>query len=197
MRTHGLAEGLGVERLYPHRVRARISGLRRDLYVLDPESVYVSLDLSAMDEGVHEIVLSERSFHLPPDLAVTEVEPASVKVQVSAIAAAPHPDSKNPGGKRLTAPEAEALVRELPEVRRLTEEVKKRGFRPVLKVESGPNPLTQAGGRQVFSVFVGEDRVTNVVRLMTFEVNAASRELSVFDEEADENVPLAQWRKRP
>lgn len=197
VRFHDLPAGMTVERLYPPRVRAAVAGVRRDLYLLDPQDAYVSLDLSAMEEGIHEIVLSDRNFRLPPGVGVTEVEPASVKVQLLHGTMPALPEGKGgPGLKRLTAAEAEGLVRALPEVHKIAESVRGRGFRVVLKVESGPNPLIQSGGRQVYSVFVGEDRVTDVVRLMTFEVNAATREISVFDEDEDAVVPLASWRKK-
>src|SRR6185295_1605441 len=82
VRNHDLTEGLAVERLAPHRVRATVSGLRRDLYTMDPESAYVSLDLSQLDEGVHEVVLAERNFHLPPEVTLVEANPVSISVHI-------------------------------------------------------------------------------------------------------------------
>ena len=39
-------------------------------------------------------------------------------------------------------------------------------------------------------------RVDGARTIMTFEVNAFSKDIAVFEEDADEIVPLAQWRKQ-
>jgi len=140
-------------------------------------------------------VLSERNFRLPPGVTVTEADPSIVRLQI-----APSARPKNSGDSRqpmvTSAAHARSLVESLPEVRRLAAASWQQGFKPIVKVEASPNPLIQAGDRQVYSVLVGEDRVTRVVRLMTFEVNAMTAHISVFDEEEDAMIPLEKWRKK-
>ena len=87
-------ELVGVE---PPEVQVELSGLRRDLYLLDPASVEVRLDATLVALGRRTFRLSTDSVRRPPDLRVRTVSPDSVVLRVAPAGEGSPPQSaENP-----------------------------------------------------------------------------------------------------
>lgn len=88
-------EGFEVDAINPNEVEIELTGLRRDLYLLDPTAVQVRLDASLVALGRRTFYLSADDVQLPPNLTVRNITPNRVRVQVAVTepaAAAPPGD---------------------------------------------------------------------------------------------------------
>jgi diadenylate cyclase len=74
--------GYQVEAIEPPEVKVELSGLRRDLYLLDPAAVEVRLDASLVALGRRTFQISPYDVEHPPDLTVQKVSPDRVHVFV-------------------------------------------------------------------------------------------------------------------
>ena len=92
---------------------------------------------------------------------------------------------------------AEELIMDLPEVQSLAEEISKhKGVRPIIIVESEPDPNAKSGTEEAaFRVYFGEDHKTHSVRVLTFLIDAETRQIFVYDDALSERIPLEVWRK--
>jgi len=100
------------------------------------------------------------------------------------------------GGSEITADEAERIVLELPEVRLRADKIRKGGARPFTRIESVPEPGSKPGSTgSAYTIYFGEDGGTHTVRAMTFQVDAYTRKISVYDVVTDSVLSLEEWRK--
>ena len=87
---------------------------------------------------------------------------------------------------------------DLPEVQSLAEEISKhKGVRPIIIVESEPGPnANPAAEEAAFRVYFGEDHKTHTVRVLTFSVDAQTRQIFVYSETLSERIPYEEWPKK-
>jgi hypothetical protein len=71
-----------VEAIEPPQVEVELSGLRRDLYLLDPAAVEVRLDASLVALGRRTFEVAPYNVKHPPDLTIRTVSPDRVTVLV-------------------------------------------------------------------------------------------------------------------
>ncbi len=76
--------GYTVESVEPAKVKVELTGLRRDLYLLDPSSVEVRLDASLVALGRRTFQLSTENVRSPANLTVRAIEPSSVRLTTAA-----------------------------------------------------------------------------------------------------------------
>jgi hypothetical protein len=97
----------------------------------------------------------------------------------------------------LSPSSAEELFIDLPEAQLLAEEISKhKGVRPIIIVESEPDPNAKSGTEEAaFRVYFGEDHKTHSVRVLTFLIDAETRQIFVYDDALSERIPLEVWRK--
>jgi diadenylate cyclase len=89
--------GFEVEKVEPAEVRVHITGLRRDLYLLDPTTIEVRVDASLVSLGRRTFQLRADDVQHPPNLTIQGVEPGKIRVEVrSEPPPAPPADSAPP-----------------------------------------------------------------------------------------------------
>jgi uncharacterized protein (TIGR00159 family) len=71
-----------LETVEPAQIKVELSGLRRDLYLLDPRAVEVRIDASSLTTGRRVFQVSRSDVRHPPDLTVEAVIPAKVVLNV-------------------------------------------------------------------------------------------------------------------
>lgn len=77
--------GFEVEQVEPPEVQVHLTGLRRDLYLLDPTSIEVRVDASLVSLGRRTFQLSTSDVQHPPNLTVQEIEPNSIQIDVRTV----------------------------------------------------------------------------------------------------------------
>lgn len=92
--------GFEVEAIEPFEVEVELSGLRRDLYLLDPATVEVRLDASLATLGRRTFRLSPDDVRHPPDLRVRRVNPSRVVLLIK-----PEEEPQQPAGAEGPPPE--------------------------------------------------------------------------------------------
>lgn len=75
-----VAKQLEFETTAPSECRVTLSGSERNFRFLDPATLKVSLDLSGITKGYHELQLSEQSIRLPANLDPYRIEPRVIRV---------------------------------------------------------------------------------------------------------------------
>ncbi len=80
-----------VEAVDPARVDVQLSGLRRDLFLLDPTAIEVRLDAALVASGRRTFRLSSDSVRHPPDITVRGLTPDDVVLSVRSVAVAQPP----------------------------------------------------------------------------------------------------------
>jgi TolB protein len=143
----------------------------------------INADRSSFDLNPYEgSVIRGKGHLLPGDRFV--IDPESIKIIGPC------------GGSEITADEAERIVLELPEVRLRADKIRKGGARPFTRIESVPEPDAKPGSTgSAYTIYFGEDGGTHAVRAMTFQVDAHTRKISVYDVVTDSVLPLEEWRK--
>jgi hypothetical protein len=93
---------------------------------------------------------------------------------------------------------AEELIMDLPEVKSLAEQISKhKEVRPIIIVEDEPNPNAKPGTEEAaFRVYFGEDHGTHTVRVLTFSVDARTRNIFVYNDALSERIPYEEWKKK-
>jgi diadenylate cyclase len=76
-----LAANLTIDDPMPTEARVILSGLDR-AFNFDPNTLVISLDLSGIQEGSAEVVITEESLRRPPHLTVQRIEPQVVRLRV-------------------------------------------------------------------------------------------------------------------
>ena len=78
--VQGVPAGLRLEALRPVRVTVTLSGLKRDLILVNPLLLRVELPVETFIEGTHTITLSEDYMRIPGPLQLKVVDPPSVEL---------------------------------------------------------------------------------------------------------------------
>jgi len=99
-----------------------------------------------------------------------------------------------PGGKRLSAADAERRVTALPDLARLREAL---GEAPMaVQVTEIPMPTSRPGGKDArYRIGVGESHDERNVMLYWFQVDGYTGEILAADPLCDFSLPLAAWRR--
>jgi uncharacterized protein (TIGR00159 family) len=87
--VENLPAGYALEELSPTEVEATVSGLRRDLFFLDPRKLAVGIDTFLVKLGRRTFEVSPEAVRHPTNLTVTAVEPKQVIVSVKQAAGDP------------------------------------------------------------------------------------------------------------
>lgn len=77
-----VAEQLSLDGTQPIKAQVTLSGRESAFNLLDPDSLKVSLDLSAAQRGYGEVAVSPQTIQHPPDLSVTRIEPATIRYRL-------------------------------------------------------------------------------------------------------------------
>ena len=75
-------DGLRVGAIKPARVNVTLKGLKRDLKLLNPLSLRVSLDLAKAKEGSQRVAISEANLRIPGALQLAQVDPPEVELEL-------------------------------------------------------------------------------------------------------------------
>lgn len=86
--VENLPAGYELESLDPDKVSATVSGLRRDLFLLDPDQIHVVVDGFLVGLGRRTFELSPQLVRHPPELVVNEVSPAELRLSIKKSAPA-------------------------------------------------------------------------------------------------------------
>lgn len=92
--VENLPEGYTLESVTPPSVAATVSGLRRDLFLLDARDITVHVDGFLVDMGRRTFDLSPDAVSLPSGLTIDALEPSRVRITVRREASAPAPSSR-------------------------------------------------------------------------------------------------------
>lgn len=92
--VENLPEGYTLESVTPPSVAATVSGLRRDLFLLDARDITVHVDGFLVDMGRRTFELSPDAVRLPSGLTIDALEPSRVRITVRRDAGAPAPSSR-------------------------------------------------------------------------------------------------------
>ncbi len=92
--VENLPEGYTLESVTPPSVAATVSGLRRDLFLLDARDITVHVDGFLVDMGRRTFDLSPDAVRLPSGLTIDALEPSRVRITVRREASAPAPSSR-------------------------------------------------------------------------------------------------------
>jgi uncharacterized protein (TIGR00159 family) len=79
--------GWKVESVEPTSVEVRVSGLRRDLFLLDPGRLQIDLDAYLVEAGRRTFWISADDVRAPPGITVLAVSPEKVRLHVTASGA--------------------------------------------------------------------------------------------------------------
>ena len=80
-----LPSAMSIESAKPMEARVSLTGIERN-FNFDPNALAVSLDLSDIHDGTHDIPLTEKDIaNKPSGLAITQIEPRFVKVKAYAL----------------------------------------------------------------------------------------------------------------
>jgi hypothetical protein len=85
VKIENLPPTLQIEALDPTQVTATFVGPRRFFYLLDAKHIQVSVDVSLAELGRHAFKLSEQNIRFPKELALTDLNPATVKLSVKKV----------------------------------------------------------------------------------------------------------------
>lgn len=77
-------EGFEVDSIEPEKVEVELTGLRRDLYLLDPTAIQVRLDASLVALGRRTFYLSSDDVQHPPNLTIRNISPNRINLDVAA-----------------------------------------------------------------------------------------------------------------
>jgi diadenylate cyclase len=80
--VENLPEGYELESLDPQEVSATVSGLRRDLFLLDADQFHVVVDGFLVGLGRRTFELSPQSVRHPPELVVSDVSPGQLRLSI-------------------------------------------------------------------------------------------------------------------
>ena len=75
-------EGLRVGAVTPANVNVTLKGLKRDLKLLNPLSLRVSLDLAEAKEGAQRVMVSEANLRVPGALQLAQVDPPAIELEL-------------------------------------------------------------------------------------------------------------------
>jgi hypothetical protein len=78
-----IPDGLRVAAIRPAKVNVTLKGLKRDLKLLNPLSLRVSVDLSQAEEGIQRIGISDTNLRIPGTLQLAEVDPPVVELELA------------------------------------------------------------------------------------------------------------------
>lgn len=87
-------DGLHVGAIKPGQVNVTLKGLKRDLKLLNPLSLRVSLDLAKAKEGSQRVAISEANLRIPGALQLAQVDPPEVELEL--VKNAKSSDSSSP-----------------------------------------------------------------------------------------------------
>ncbi len=82
----GVRSGLMIAETGPTDVRVALSGSSRDLRLLDPQTINLRVDVSALGAGYHVLVLTPEAVGRPPYASVREVSPRQTWVRIAPAA---------------------------------------------------------------------------------------------------------------
>jgi len=88
-------EGFEVDSIEPGKVEVELTGLRRDLYLLDPTAIQVRLDASLVALGRRTFYLSSDDVQHPPNLTIRNISPNRINLDVAATSPAAPAAPKN------------------------------------------------------------------------------------------------------
>jgi uncharacterized protein (TIGR00159 family) len=89
--------GFTLDRIEPAAAQLKLSGTRRDFFLLDPQRVEVRIDASAIGTGRRSFELDREDLGLPAGFSFVEVRPSRVKLSVRATPMGP--DGSAPNGE--------------------------------------------------------------------------------------------------
>lgn len=89
VQVENVPPGFVVDRVEPADAQIKLSGTRRDFFLLDPERVAVRIDGSAIAMGRRSFDLGRADLDLPPGFTLVEVRPPRVKLSVEPAPLAP------------------------------------------------------------------------------------------------------------
>jgi len=85
VKIENLPSTLQIEALDPPEVTATFVGPRRSFYLLDAKHIQVSVDVSLAELGRRSFKLSEQNIRFPKELALSNLNPATVKLSVKKV----------------------------------------------------------------------------------------------------------------
>ena len=85
VKIENLPSTLQIEALDPPEVTATFVGPRRSFYLLDAKQIQVSVDVSLAELGRRSFKLSEQNIRFPKELALSNLNPATVKLSVKKV----------------------------------------------------------------------------------------------------------------
>ena len=94
-----LAKQLMIDEGAPIEIRVTLSGSDRDFRFLDPANVKMTLDLSDVSVGFHELPLSEKNIRLPANLSPYRIDPRTIRLRLLTRKELPVENQANAGIK--------------------------------------------------------------------------------------------------
>ena len=85
VKIENLPSTLQIEALDPPEVTATFVGSQRSFYLLDAKHIQVSVDVSLAELGRRSFKLSEQNIRFPKELALSNLNPATVKLSVKKV----------------------------------------------------------------------------------------------------------------
>ncbi|MCC6639619.1 MAG: DNA integrity scanning protein DisA nucleotide-binding domain protein [Deltaproteobacteria bacterium] len=89
IRVENVPAGFALDRTDPTEARIELSGTRRDFFLLDPRSVEVRIDASAIGMGRRSFELDREDIEMPAGFSLVAVRPSRVRLSVRAVPLAP------------------------------------------------------------------------------------------------------------
>ena len=87
-----LPAALDLEDGAPHEARLTLSGSERNFRFLEPGTLKISVDLTDVMPGEHDVGITDRNLRLPVNLSLYRVEPRILRLQVHSAAAPATPE---------------------------------------------------------------------------------------------------------
>ncbi len=87
--VENLPPGFALDRIEPADAQLKLSGTRRDFFLLDPRSVAVRIDGAAIGTGRRSFELDREDLELPAGFTLVEVRPSRVRLAVRVVPLGP------------------------------------------------------------------------------------------------------------
>ena len=87
--------GLQLEASAPSESHVKISGPESQFRIIDPKSMVISIDLDGVTQtGFHWIPITAKALSLPSELAIDEVDPGRLRLELREQEAPPEPEEE-------------------------------------------------------------------------------------------------------
>ncbi|CAG0989911.1 Cyclic di-AMP synthase CdaA [Myxococcaceae bacterium] len=97
IQIENLPPGFTVEKIEPSEAELRLSGTRRDFFLLDRATVDVRIDATAVGMGRRTFEIDREDLVLPAGFDLVEVKPSRVRVSVKMMRETPGAEERPPG----------------------------------------------------------------------------------------------------